>query len=143
MSIELIIAVSIAVLGASIIIFLIYRKIPKKLKTDVYAEKWKSIQSYCRDKSQWQQALIEADALLDMALKRRKFKGKSMGERMVSAQRLLTNNDGMWFAHNLYKKVLAEPKTRLKEADMKSALMGFRQALRDLGALDDRPKDTE
>lgn len=114
---------------------LIFRRVPKKLKSDVFITKWRDIQGYCKDKKEWPQALLEADALLDTALKRRKFKGKSMGERMVSAQRLFTNNDGVWFAHNLYKKVVADPSTRLKEADMKAALVGFRQALKDLGAL--------
>lgn len=125
------------VIGLSLLIIglFIYARIPKKLKTDKYAGKWKEIQGYCRDKSQWPLALEEADKLLEAALKRRKFKGKSMGERMVSAQRIMTNNDGMWFAHNLYKKVAADPSLRLREADVKAALIGFRQALKDVGAI--------
>jgi hypothetical protein len=130
--IALIVAITVVVLVVGILIF---RRVPKKLKADVFVNRWREIQAYCKDKDQWSQALVEADALLDTALKRRKFKGKSMGERMVSAQRLFTNNDGVWFAHNLYKKVIADPSTRLKEADMKAALVGFRQALKDLGAL--------
>jgi hypothetical protein len=121
----------------------VYRRLPKKLKTEKYAVKWKEVQSYCRDKAQWPVALEEADKLLDAALKRRKYKGGSMGERMVSAQRIMTNNDGMWFAHNLYKKVAADPKLRLKEADVKAALIGFRQALKDLGAIKTQSKDGE
>lgn len=142
MSIELIVGILAGVFIAGVVTFLIYRRLPKKLKPEVYGKKWKTIQGYCRDKSDWSHALTEADELLGQVLKRRKFKGKSMGERMVSAQRVLTNNDGMWFAHNLYKKIVADPSIRLKEADVKTALMGFRQALRDLGALDDRPKDS-
>lgn len=130
----------IALIGSSAFIVLIvgavvFRRIPKKLKPDVYINRWREIQGYCKDKQQWPQALKEADTLLDTALKKRKLKGKSMGERMVSAQRLFTNNDAVWFAHNLYKKVIADPSTRLKEAEMKTALVGFRQALKDLGAL--------
>lgn len=129
-----IVFIGLAVLMA---IAVVIRLLPKKLKTDSFAADWKQIQDYCRDKALWPQALIEADALLNKALKRRKFKGKSMGERMVSAQRLFTSSDKLWYAHNLYKKVIAEPDVRLKEADVKAALVGFRQALRDLGALDD------
>lgn len=112
------------------------RKVPKKLKSDKYTEKWKLLQSYCKDKETWPTALKEADGLLDKALKRRKFKGRSMGERMVSAQRKFSNNDAVWFAHNLCKKVLTDPDARLREADVRNALIGFRQALRDLGALE-------
>jgi hypothetical protein len=135
MSPELIVLIAASTLVTIIIVTIIFRRIPKKLKADVFVTRWREVQAYCKDKSMWPQALTEADALLDTALKKRKFKGKSMGERMVSAQRLFTNNDGVWFAHNLFKKVMADPSTRLKEADMKAALVGFRQALKDLGAL--------
>jgi hypothetical protein len=114
---------------------LIYRRIPKKLKVEQFIGDWKELQLYCRDKGTWPEAIKDADKLLDKALKRRKFKGKSMGERMVSAQRMITDNDRLWFAHNLAKKVIADPKFRLKENDVKNALIGFRQALKDIGAL--------
>lgn len=135
MNIGMIVLGAVIGLGLLIVGLIVYSRLPKKLKTEKYAGKWKEIQGYCRDKTQWPAALEEADRLLDAALKRRKYKGGSMGERMVSAQRVMTNNDGMWFAHNLYKKVAADPKLRLKEADVKAALIGFRQALKDLGAI--------
>ncbi len=114
---------------------LVYRRVPKKLKVEKYICDWKELQGYCKDKSLWPNALMEADKLLDHALKRRKYKGKSMGERMVAAQRVISNNDQLWFAHNLAKKVIADPSFRLRESDVKTALIGFRQALKDLGAL--------
>lgn len=121
----------------ALLIFLIIfiRKVPKKLRVDNYSETWVQLQAYCKDKKTWAMALIEADKLLNKALKRRRFKGKRMGERMVSAQRKFSDNDAVWFAHNLCKKVLTDPDARLREKDVKDALVGFRQALRDLGAL--------
>jgi hypothetical protein len=80
-------------------------------------------------------AVIDADKLLDEALKKRHFKGKTMGERLVSAQRTLTNNDSVWFAHKLRNRLVHEPNVRLKKTDAQNALAGFRQALKDLGAL--------
>jgi hypothetical protein len=135
MSPELIALIAASTLVVLILGTIVLLRIPKKLKTDVFISKWREVQGYCKDKGQWPQALVEADKLLDIALKKRKLKGRSMGERMVSAQRLFTNNDAVWFAHNLYKKVVADPGVRLKESDMKTALIGFRQALKDLGAL--------
>lgn len=137
MSPEMIVFLAVAGFVTLAVMVLVFRRVPKKLKTDTYSVNWQRVQTYCKDKKQWPQAIIEADALLDKALRRRKFKGKSMGERMVSAQRMFTNSDKLWFAHNLYKKIVAEPDARLKEADVKAALVGFRQALRDLGALED------
>lgn len=126
----------------AVVLFVAYRLLPKKLKPQVYSDKWMDIQSFCKDKTAWPQALSDADALLDQALRKRKFKGKSMGERMVSAQRVFTNNDTVWFAHNLYKKVSADPTIKLREAEVKAALLGFRQALRDIGALTN-PKEEQ
>ncbi len=135
MNIGLLVSLCVGIAALLIVGSLVYRRIPKKLKVDQFLGDWKELQGYCRDKATWPQALAEADKLLDKALKRRKFKGKSMGERMVSAQRAITDNDRLWFAHNLAKKIIADPKTRLKEADVKTALIGFRQALKDIGAL--------
>ena len=135
MNIELIIMLVVGTVVSLIVGTLIYRRIPKRLKVDQFVGDWKELQLFCRDKKTWAEAITEADKLLDKALKRRKYKGKSMGERMVSAQRVITDNDRLWYAHNLAKKVIAEPKTRLKEVDVKNALIGFRQALKDIGAL--------
>lgn len=111
---------------------------PKKRirKTDKFVTRWIELQNCCRDKETWRDALIQADKLLDKALKKRKFKGKSMGERLVNAQRFITDNDDIWDAHNLVKKLINAPeKARLKETDVKEALISFREALKDLGAL--------
>ncbi|GAC1386607.1 MAG: hypothetical protein NVS1B7_3990 [Candidatus Saccharimonadales bacterium] len=120
---------------AIVVLIIFIKKWPRRLKSDAFATKWKGLQVLCKEKATWPEALSEADKLLDRALRRRKFKGKSMGERLVSAQRSFTNNDGVWFAHNMCKKVIADPEMRLREDDVKAALVGFRQALRDIGAL--------
>jgi hypothetical protein len=120
-----------------VLLIYVYIHIPKPLKQDKFAERWKELQKLCNNKNTWHQAIQIADELLGSALKKRKFKGSSTGERLVSAQRILSNNDSTWFAHNLYKKIKADPDIRLKEGDTKKALVGFRQALRDLGALPD------
>jgi hypothetical protein len=118
-------------------------RMPKRLKNDYFVAQWKELQALCRDKKSWPKALEDADKLLDRALKKRKFKGRRMGERLVSAQRILTDNDNVWFAHNLYKKVASDQKFKLKESDVKDALIGFRQALRDLGALPTETQDAK
>ena len=105
---------------------------PRKKRFDA---KWKDLQKMLSDKDKWPEALIEADKLLDKALTKRGYKGQSMGERLVSAQREFSNNDSVWFGHKFVKKLIEEPKTKLKEKDVKKAFIGLRQGLRDLGAL--------
>lgn len=110
------------------------RRKPKDLQGPYFQQKWQELQGHCKDKSTWPLAVINADKLLDEALKRRRFKGKTMGERMVAAQRDLSDNDGVWFAHKLRNRLVHEADVKLKEADVKKALIGTRQALKDLGA---------
>lgn len=118
---------------------------PKKRirKIEKFVDEWRALQIMCRDKEQWAKALLGADKLLDRALKKRRFKGKTMGERLVAAQRLFNDNDDVWFAHNLAKKVKTDADVKLKESDVKDALLGFRDALKDIGALQFAKKDDE
>ena len=99
-------------------------------------EKWSDLQKFCASRETWPLAIITADKLLDEALKNKKFKGKSMGERLVSGQRIFSDNDGLWFSHNLAKKLMDETAVRLRQADVKRSLLGVRQALRDIGVLE-------
>ena len=117
------------VFGAS---FLRFR--PRPLKTVYFQKKWQEAQALCKDKTTWPLAVINADKLLDEALKKRRYRGKTVGERMVSAQRAMTDNDGAWFGHKLRNRLVHE-EVKLKEPDVKKALLGLRQALKDLGAL--------
>lgn len=143
MRIEEIVLISSGSLVVLTLLGILAVKVPKRLKLNHFTDQWIKLQKLCKDKSTWPAALESADKLLDNALKKRKFKGKTTGERMVSAQRTFTDNDGVWFAHNLYKKVRSNPEFKLRESDMKDALTAFRQALRDMGALPNgRSKDS-
>lgn len=107
----------------------------KELNVAYFQSQWKELQGLCGDKKTWPLAIIDADKLVDEALRKSRFRGKTMGERLVTAQRELSNNDSIWFAHKLRNKLVHEQYANLKEKDVKDALIGFRQALKDLGAL--------
>jgi hypothetical protein len=115
-------------------------KLPSKLrrkpqlKVSRFIASWQELQGYCKDKATWPSAITSADKLLDAALKKKRFKGKTMGERLVAAQNNLSDNDMVWTAHNMAKRVSEVPNLKLRERDVKLALIGFRQALKDLGA---------
>jgi hypothetical protein len=100
-----------------------------------YDKRWSEILGRVKTQEGMTLAVIDADKLLDEALKRRGYKGKTMGERLVAAQRSLSNNDSVWFAHKLRNRLVHEPKVRLRKNDAKNALAGIKQALKDLGAL--------
>jgi hypothetical protein len=114
--------------------FLLRRK-PKHLNKEYYNDRWQTLQKLLKDKSTWPLAVIDADKLLDDALKRSKYRGKTMGERLVSAQREITDNDAVWFGHKLRNRLVHESNVQLTEKAVKEALLGIRGAMKDLGAL--------
>ncbi len=114
----------------------------RKLKTARFQKRWGELQKMCSSKENWVAAIQKADKLLDEALRKKRIRGKNMGERLVQAQHLLSDNDGVWFGHKLRAKIEAEPAAKLKEPEVKNALIGIRQALKDLGALPETGKET-
>ena len=111
------------------------RFVRRRISPHKYVERWQDLQRFCASKETWPLAIISADKLLDEALKNKHLKGKSMGERLVSAQRILSDNDSVWFSHNLAKKLIEEATVRLNQTDVKKSLLGVRQALKDLGVM--------
>lgn len=128
-----------AAVGLLLIIGLvILKRKPKKIDTAKCTNRWQAVQKHCADKKSWHLAVTEADRLLDEVLKRRHYKGKTTGERLVSAQHDFTNNESLWFGHKLYNRIKDDGFQKLSKQDTLEALGGFRQALKDLGALEDK-----
>lgn len=115
--------------------FALTRKRKQPMNVELFTEKWQAAQKLCAKQETWPLAIINADKLLDEALKKRNYKGKSMGERLASAQRDISDNDAVWFGHKLRNRLVHEEDVKLRQADVQKALMGLRQAMRDLGAL--------
>ncbi len=109
----------------------------RRIKSKHFVGRWHELQKHCASRKTWPQAIVEADDLLSEALKKAGYKGKNTGERLVAAQHALTDNEMVWLGHKLRKRISQEDVDvrKLKKKDVIDALAGFRQALRDLGAL--------
>lgn len=129
--------VGVIVFGLAVLIAInVFGKhIPRKLNQDYFEKKWLELLTRVKTPEGMILAVIDADKLLDDALRKRGFKGRTMGERLVSAQKSLSNNDAVWFGHKLRNRLVHEPDARLREKEAKMALAGIRQGLKDLGAL--------
>ena len=114
------------------------RRRKRKMKVEKYTLQWKELQKNCASRKTWPQAIVEADDLLCEALKKAGYKGKTTGERLVAAQHDLSDNESVWVGHKLRKKISEDgvDVRTLKKKDIVTALAGFRQALRDMGALE-------
>lgn len=100
-----------------------------------FREAWKKVAEKAQHESTWEMAIVNADKLLDAALKKRGYKGSTMGERLISAKKILSNRNAVWDAHKLRNRIVHEDSVRLNEAKVYEALKGFENALKDLGAL--------
>ena len=120
------------------VLWLLTRFMPRRrprVDQEYFQQKWAELLLRVKTPEGMMLAVIDADKLLDEALRKHHLKGKTMGERLVSAQRLLSDNDAVWFAHKLRNRLVHEPNIKLKQTEAKNALAGFRQGLKDLGAL--------
>jgi hypothetical protein len=132
-----ILAVAIVIIiFALVVISVVKHQRPRRLDVGKFQKRWKDIQQLCGVNTTWPLAVINADKLLDEALKKRRIKGGTMGERLVAAQRRLSDNDGAWFGHKLRNRIVHEDMSGLKQRDVQAALRGFREALKDLGAIE-------
>ena len=142
-SLEMMVGIGLGVVGLGLVALFfryLYKRVPRKLNQQKYQAKWQDLQKPLKEKEAWPEAIVAADQLLNKALQQRRYKGKKMGERIAAAQRKFSNNDAVWYAHNLAKEVLEDSELKLTEKQVKKALVGFRQALRDLGALSNESK---
>ncbi len=106
------------------------------LNIDQYRIKWMDIERRLKsdEPSSFKLCVMDADNLLDRALKERGFKGQTMGERMRSAANSLSNRNAVWTAHKLRNQIAHED-VSVSYDQSRTALSGFKQALKDLGAI--------
>lgn len=129
------VAVVILLLVTAVASRLARRRPGRRLNVAHFQKRWQEAQQLLASKNTWPLAIINADKLLDDALKRSRYKGKTMGERLVAAQRDLSDNDSVWFSHKLRNRLVHEEDVKLTKRMVHDALLGVRQALKDLGAL--------
>lgn len=109
----------------------------KLLDVERYRSKWLAIEQQLKENepSSRHMVVLNADKLLDHALKERGIKGETMGERMKSAAQLFSNRNNVWAAHKLRNQIAHESDVEVSHKAARTALSGFRQALKDVGAI--------
>ncbi len=112
------------------------RKRVPGLDQEEFRSKWLKIEaSIIDDEASCHLAILNADKLLDTALKARGFAGETMGERMKSARSTFSNNNAVWAAHKLRNQIAHESDVNIKPKTARYALKAFKKALKDVGAL--------
>jgi hypothetical protein len=130
--------VGVLVVGVLLIaVIALTKKGGKQLDVDKYRSKWMTIENQLsRDnQSNCTLAVLNADKLLDQALRDRGYKGQTMGERMKNAKQTWSNANAVWGAHKLRNQIAHETEHQVTYDDARRAIAGFKQALKDVGAI--------
>lgn len=103
-------------------------------------DKWAEIEALVSQggNSQFKTAIIEADKLVDYALKSRGVAGETMGDRLKNAKSkfiIYSDYDNLWFAHKVRNNIAHESTHELGSAEAKRAIEYFKKALKALGAM--------
>ncbi len=87
--------------------------------------------------SHLKQSLIDADRILDLALKSKNILGNTLGERLKNAQNNFswTAYQNLWSAHKLRNEIVHENNREILAPEIISAVSYIQDGLRELGIL--------
>lgn len=113
------------------------RNSARALNQDDYRSKWLAIEQQLKpgETASYHLAILNADKLLDKALRESGIKGETMGERMKNAKDIWSNANEVWMSHKCRNKIAHETDANVSHDDARRALVGFKRALKDVGAI--------
>lgn len=129
---------AIIIVGALLFAFIcVTKKGAKRLDVERYRVKYLAIENqFKRDEpSSFHLSVLNADKLVDQALRDRGARGQTMGERMKNSASLFSDRNGIWTAHKLRNQIAHESDVMVTYEEARYALVCFRKALKDLGAI--------
>jgi len=105
---------------------------------EIVTKRWCEIEELVKlgRPSNFKQAVIEADKLLDFALERMGFRG-SLGEKLKSAKNKFSADvyNDVWGAHKIRNRLVHEMNSEILHFETKEAINKFKRGLKNLGAL--------
>lgn len=120
-----------------VLVIFLTKKGHAQLDVNKYRMSWMKIeQGLARDEpSSHLLCILNADKLLDQALRERKVSGETMGDRMKQLQATWSNANAVWSAHKLRNQIAHDTDVKVSYDDTRRALAAFKQALKDVGAI--------
>lgn len=112
--------------------------------TEEVKENWEHIRELANSKnpSDWNMAIIRADALLDDILHHVGYQAETMAERLkIVDPTKLPSLDRVWSAHRLRNSIAHDPLEQHPRETIISALRSYEQALKELGMMKETKKE--
>ena len=103
-------------------------------------ENWIQIEGLAQSQSpsDWNMAVLRADALLNDILRDRGYEGTTMAERLkIVDPTTLPSLDEVWSAHRLRNMIAHDPLEQHTRETIMAALRSYKRALKDLGLLEE------
>jgi hypothetical protein len=129
--------VAILLVGGMILFLVTRGSGSSELNKDCYRKDWLNIEQQLvkTQEASYQIVILNADKLLDKALKQRGYKGDTMGERMRSAKDIWSNANAVWTVHKLRNQIAHEHDVKVRYDTVRRSLAVYKQALKDVGAI--------
>jgi len=120
-----------------LVVIMLTRKGPHPLDVEKYRSRWLAIEQGLRqaETSSYQLSVLNADKLLDQAMKDRGCGGNTTAERMKVATPKWSQSQQVWAAHKLRNKIAHEPDFTVTYNEARQAMGAFKRALKELGAI--------
>jgi hypothetical protein len=132
--------VAIIFVGAlMLVIIATAKRQPSTIDKSYYSNRLKQIEGLLESggDSDAHMAILNADKLLDSALKARGLKGDTMGDRLRNTRKrgILRNENAIWAAHKLRNRIAHEEGIVVNADQARKVINTYRSGLKDLGAL--------
>lgn len=129
-----------AILVVGVLVFvaiLLTGKRGHHFNTDFYQSRFLEIENSLRqdNPATYVLAIINGDKLLDKAMIEMGIPGKTMGDRLKRGGGRFSNLNAVWRAHKLRNAIAHETDLEVSYKQASNALVIYKQALKDLGAI--------
>lgn len=123
--------------GVILAVVMLTKKSGHPLNTEKYQSRWLAIENSLKEEqpASYELAILNADKLVDLALRERGTGGNTMGERMKAVNDVWKNADHIWGAHKIRNRIAHEADVKVTYDIAARSLVAYKQALKDLGAI--------
>jgi hypothetical protein len=111
---------------------------PVKIDREYYQNRMRVIEDMIGDNNSANlMAVMDADKLLDSALRAKGVRGNGLGDRLkgVGKRKVFHNLNAVWAAHKLRNRIAHEDDIKLSAEQTRKVISVFRGALKDLNVL--------
>lgn len=126
-----VVIITIIVLAIIMVFFVIYKLKSTKLPDAIQQKIQKSWQ-HIKQLQKHEEAILEADKLLDYVMSKRGYSG-NLGNKLKNSGSLFSDLNNVWYAHKLRNQIAHELHHKISENEYNKAMRAFEKALRDLG----------